>query len=190
MLHYFLIVLSALLLYQLGEGYFQQKQKKLAVYNISNVSALDFIDGKKNYLLADSSFLNNSGRLLFHVRHYWWDLGLDENIFLDRKDTREIKKKNIFLKDNFAQFYDKRIALINKKIFPADKGKKMKVNYLVLSKNAAISIDKLVSAFDFEMIIFDSSNSNYAVRRWMRQAEKAGVPCYSVKHKGAFIAEL
>lgn len=187
---YFFIILIFLLAYQIFESHLQRKQKKFVVYNISKTSAIDFIDGRKNYLLSDSSFINNESRILFHVRHHWWDLGLRDNLFFDFQRTKEIKGKNLFLQDGFAQFHEKRFAFINKNFNPFKTEKKTKLDYIIISGSPGITVEKLKECFEVGMIIIDASNAFYATEKLIQEAKENKMDCYSVSKSGAFVEEL
>ena len=78
-LKYSLWFCIAILVSQLIEQNKEYKQKKIIVYNVPKTSAIDFINSKSNVLLTDSVFAQNKSALLFHVKHNWWDLGLNSN---------------------------------------------------------------------------------------------------------------
>lgn len=185
----FFIIIS-LLFYQIIENHFQHEQKKFIVYNINKISAYDFIDGKENFLLSDSSFINDESKILFHVRHHWWDLGISQNSFLDIDKIREKKNQNFLIKNNFIQFHDLKFVLINQNFSERKSERKLKVDYLLISGSPKISIEELKEIFDFKQIIFDSSNSNSAIKKWLEEAKNLNVNCYSVIHNGAFIIDL
>lgn len=184
------VTLIILLLYQFYENHYQRKQKKFVVYNIGKTSACDFINGKENYFLADPSLTSDESRMLFHIRHHWWDLGLNENHFFNFSDPGEIKGNNFFRKGDFAQFHGKRILFINKTFFYGKRTEKMKLDYIVISGSPAITIKKLKESFDFSRIIIDASNTMYKTEKLMREAKQNNVECYAVSKNGAFIAEL
>lgn len=184
------VTLIFLLLYQFYENHFQRDQKKMVVYNIAKTSAFDFIDGKENYFLADSSLTSDESRMLFHIRHHWWDLGLDKNHFFNFSSPGEIKGNNFFRRGDFAQFHGKRIAFINKKFFHKKMNGRMKLDYLVISGSPKITLEKLRESFDFNSIIIDASNTLYITEKLVREAKQNNVECYSVSQNGAFIAEM
>jgi competence protein ComEC len=66
-------ILIFLFLLQVQEHIIQKKQRVFVVYNIPNVVAYDFIWGNKNMFMADSTLIKDKNRMLFHVKHNWWD---------------------------------------------------------------------------------------------------------------------
>jgi competence protein ComEC len=164
----------------------QFKQKKLIIYNVPKTSAIDFINAKNNVLLTDTAFARNESRLLFHVKHNWWDLGINNNQLI----SDNIKTNNLFIKDNFIQFYDKKIALIKTKNDSINRNKAITVNYLIVSNNANVRINDLVKQYQSTLIIFDSSNSAYKIKKWKAECEKLNQKYYSVIDSGALTINI
>jgi len=64
------------------------------------------------------------------------------------------------------------------------------VDYLIISNNPKISIEELQANFSPKLIILDSSNSNYFAQKLIPEAEKIGIPLYTVNNSGACIIKL
>ena len=64
---------------------------------------------------------------------------------------------------------------------------KLKVNYLILSKNSPINIESLKTLFDFELIVLDSSIPGWKQEIIKRDCEAARVPYFNVSAQGAFV---
>ena len=69
-------------------------------------------------------------------------------------------------------------------------GTQLAIDYIVLMQNANIRMDKLLEFFNFNTIIFDSSNSYFKRNFWKEQSIKLGINFHDVRENGAFIAEL
>lgn len=191
---YLLITLTmfvAILCSQIIEQRQQYKQKKFIVYNIPNTSALDFIQSQNNVLLTDTAFAHNDDRLLFYVKHNWWDIGIRNTTITS--DT--IKTKNLLIKNNYIQFFNKHIAIINnnqikKGNTPNHRIPLLTVDYLILSQSPDIHIRELLPLYHFNTLLFDSSNSPRLLKRWKRECTKLNIPYHSVSDAGAFIVDL
>ncbi len=61
----------------------------------------------------------------------------------------------------------------------------LKVDYLILSKNAIRNLDQL-AWIEAGKIIVDSSNSFYLAERLVKQGEALDKEIYSVPHQGAY----
>lgn len=187
-LRFFLLSVILLIAIQCIESYQQRQQKIIVVYSVSKISAFDFIDGKRNIFYADSSLSNNEGKMLFHVKPNWWNLGLERQTIIANRSGSGMDKTFFFVHDHI-QFHDKKIAIVNKPFKFLTK-KRIRVNYLILSENAACKIADLINMYDFDKLIIDSSNSRWKAERWIEEAQKLNVEYYSVIHSGAFLQEI
>ena len=190
-LKYGLTLIFVLLVFQVVEGYKEAYQRKLIVYNVSKTSAYDFIDGRKHLLLADFSLINNENKLLFHIRHNWWDMGIKNVNMVDIERMSMLNGNgNLFIKGNLLQFYDKRLVLIKESLPRNWRAAKIKVDYAILSKNVKLYIADLLTIYDVGYIIIDSSNSLWKTKKWLEEAEELGIDCYSVSEFGAFQVDV
>jgi len=64
--------------------------------------------------------------------------------------------------------------------------KKLKVNYLVLSKNAPMDIEPLKNLFDFDLLIADASVPKWKQEIIKRDCQQLEIPFYNVSESGAF----
>jgi hypothetical protein len=58
------------------ENYKIQHQKFITVYNINQTFAMQIFEGNKSIFIADTSLLNNSDKLHFHIRQHIWACGI------------------------------------------------------------------------------------------------------------------
>lgn len=188
-LRYTMVLVIAFFGIQLLESYQEINQKKFIVYNIPKISAYDFIQGKQVLLLADSSLIYNDSRLLFHLKHNWYDLGIKQQTMLNNKTVKKWGNNALFVKDNFVQFYHKRIAIINA-LSTKNTKEKINVDYLILSRNPQLKIADLAKHYVFKKIIIDSSNSNRKTNNWKKECDVMKINYYSVAESGAFIDDL
>ncbi len=54
------------------------RQKRLIVYNINRVAAIQIMDGHKAILIADSALLSNKNKLKFHLQQHLWRSGIEQ----------------------------------------------------------------------------------------------------------------
>jgi competence protein ComEC len=159
-------------------------QKKFIVYSVRKSSAYDFINGKHHVLIAD----NCDSTQLSHL--------ISQQNIAGFKNLRDLflRNDNLYIKDNFIQFYDKRIAIINNENYTKyalqNMQYKIHIDYLILSDNIKTDINNLMASFDAKQIIFDSSNSTWKINKWIDECKKLNTNYYSVPHSGAFILDL
>jgi competence protein ComEC len=194
-----MVVCIGFLGYQWYESFEQQNQRKFIVYNIRKTSAYNFIDGKDNVLFADLHLVQNKGKMMFHVRHNWYDLGIENEKYIDLDKAKKkhiistlyrIDNENIFFKGKFIQFYGATIALVDRDFKPTNPVRRLKLDYVILSDNIRYSLEEILMHFEPKLIIIDSSNSKWTTSRWMRESKELNERVYAVSRKGAFMIDL
>lgn len=198
-----LIVLLALSSVSLYKNINRIDQKYIIVYNINRTSAVNLIDGKDNILFANFDD-QNINRIEFSAKNNWLKLGLENEKFIDisrmtsssiLSNIAVIDNKKVFQKNNFIAFEDIRILLCNRnfdlsKYASGENNNKLSIDYLILSDNANIRLSEIAELFEFNKIIFDSSNSDWRIARWENENEEQGFKIHNVKTHGAFIKTL
>lgn len=166
-------------------------QRKFIVYNINKSSVYDFINGRKNCLMADSLFTDNENKFLFFVQNNWWDMGLKHNAKFNLKDTLFYQDGfPLYKRGNFIGFFDKRIVIVDKKFYCCPNTKKFEVDYLIIANNPEVKISDLVKLFNTKQIIIDSSNSYWKVNKWKKEAKKLNINIYSIFDSGAYVVDI
>ena len=175
---------------QLIEQYRQFNQEKWIVYNIPKTSAMDFISEKSNVFLTDTAFANNKSGLSFRIKHNWWDLGLNNTKII----SGNFHSGNLTINNDLIQFDDKRMAIVNEKGPIKNSAllsfKPLSIDYLIISKNPHIHIEEVSKQYRAKVIVFDSSNSEYAVKKWKAECIKLNQSFYSVMDSGALVVNL
>lgn len=174
----------------------RQKQQKIVFYSINKQSAIGFINGKEQLLIADSVLLNDKTAIKFQLDGTRTLLGLSSTkiIALDTlvhsNQNLPENLKALGSQGNNFLFRNKRIVIIDS--IPTIRGSciKLKVDYLVLRNNPKFKIKNLQQLYEPKFVIIDGSNSFYKTEKWMAEFKKAGVNAYSVKKSGAYIVDL
>ena len=73
-LNFGLFFLIVLLSFQVFESDLERGRNRLIVYNVNKCTAIEFVSGKQSYFIADSSLTDDQSKLLFHIKHNWWDM--------------------------------------------------------------------------------------------------------------------
>lgn len=183
----FILLLSL----QTVESHSIKKQKTIIIYNVPKNSAYDFLEGNKTVFISDSSLIHNPGRMLFHIKHNWWDSGIKEQKLFENDKLKQFSNDNLCVKNNFIQFGNKRIVLIDSiPRITSSLDKKLIVDLIILSKSAKIKISDLKKWFEFEKIIIDSSNKEWKSKKWEQECKMLKIECHSVIENGAYIEEI
>ncbi len=176
-----------------------QNQKEIIIYDIKGFTAINLIDGKDNILI--SSLKNNAKQKDFNIKQNWLSLGLDNEKFIETKQLNnkhnlslflKTQNPNFFIKNQFFQFFDKRILFIqDKSILSKFKATNLPIDYLIIGNNTQIDLAELDLYFSAQTIIIDSSHSTKSLQFWKtQQAINPSKNIYLVSEKGAFVHEL
>jgi competence protein ComEC len=169
--------------------------RKFIVYNINHHSVYDFIDGQQSYLIADSALLKDNKKIGFHIQNNWCALGIVHNNYLPINDTNSLKASKekhepLFIRDNFIQFREKRIAIVNNKNCNYICDTKLRTDYLIIAGNPKISIQDIAKQYTFQKIIIDSSNSLWRTNKWLEECRELNIEVWAVLKSGAFVMDV
>ena len=157
------------------------RQKKIIVYNVPSHRAIDFIAGDTYHFIGDSDLTIEGLLQNFHLKPG------RISYMLNKKSDSAFP---LFQKNNFCQFCDKRIMLIDSAITYDPLPEKINVDYIVISKNPKLFIPNLAAAFNCSVYIFDASNPLWKIDKWKKDCEELHLRFHSVHEQGAFITDL
>lgn len=66
---------------QCVEVHKQKTQRLLTVYNVKGHTAVAVVQGTRLQFFSDEELYSNEQSMLFHIRHHWWRLGIEEELF-------------------------------------------------------------------------------------------------------------
>jgi competence protein ComEC len=156
-------------------------QQKLIVYNVPQHQAIDFITGNNYKFIGDSALMEEGMLQNFHLKPSRISYKL-----YDKVETIS----SLYQNQNFFQFNNKRILVIDKPWDFTPTPEKINVDYIIISKNPRLYISELMKSFKCNQIILDGSNNLWKIEQWKKDCEKLHLPCYSVPEQGAFITDL
>jgi len=180
----FIILLLSI---QLIEHYNRVHQRKMIIYNISKTSAISFVSGNNNVLLADTSFSTNKKAISFHLKNHWDNLGIDTL----QTTTGNIKTCRLIIHEKHIQFHNKRIVLLKENTLHNNRTHApLNIDYLILSNNCKLTISDILKTYHPKLIVFDSSNNRYQLQKWETECVKNNKAFYSVPSSGALVVEI
>ncbi len=180
--------LSLLLLVIGGRAYQliqQQSQHEITIYHSYKNSIADFISDKKTTTVTgigvqarqvNFAASNHQSASVIHTN--------DKAYFRGNHETN-----NLFLQQNFIQFQDKKMVIIDDEKL-LNHSLSIKTDYALVQNNPYIQISKIKDTFQPKIIIFDASNSRKAINVWKRQCEEIDLAYHDVNEKGAWTVEF
>ncbi|MFO7828204.1 MAG: ComEC/Rec2 family competence protein [Bacteroidales bacterium] len=167
--------------YSMVTKYLKSKELYFIIYNIPDVSAIDFVKHSKNQLYINKQATLDSQIIQYNILPFW--------------QKQQIRKPEIrFINDHIYhnyQFRNQKIIQINNdSLFQYKTSKQLDVDYIVLSENPNLDIKRLASYFNFKKVIFDSSNDFYTIKKWQQQSNELGIDYYTISEQGAFVKKF
>lgn len=158
-----------------------QQQRKVIIYNISRLKAVDFIDGDQLVFTGDT-ILNKEGlQRNFHLK--------PARIVLQA--SRQVESMpSLRHKNGYYQFCNKKILLLDNTTTLQPVGKPIDVDLLLFSHNPDVDITTLMKLVKPACIVFDASNSLWKIEKWKSACEELNLRCHSVAEEGAFVLDV
>jgi competence protein ComEC len=176
-----IICLFAFVLLQAHANWQIKKQQKIIVYNVPQHQAIDFITGNNYHFLGDSILLQEGVLQNFHLK--------PARIALQLK-VRSDLMQTVFQQQQFYQFANKKILVIDKQIDFEPVQQKIAVDLIIISKNPKLSIAQIASVFNCDQYIFDASNSLWKIAQWQKDCKALHLNYYSIPAEGAYICDI
>ncbi len=157
------------------------KQQKLIVYNVPQYQAIDLISGNDYKFIGDSILLEDGLLQNFHLK---------PGRIAQQLNNRTDSLVAVFQQGIFYQFKNKKIAILDKEIKAYPVQQKIELDLLIISKNPKLSISQLTEIFNCKQFVFDASNPNWKIEKWIAECKALHVNFYSIPDKGAFIYNI
>lgn len=173
-----------LLSIQIVEQYKQFHQKKLIVYNIPKASAIDFISGKKNILLANAI---DDKTISFHIKNNWDNLSIGNT----QATNGNITTSHLMIHENHIQFYNKRMVVLNDREQHLNATEiPLNIDYLILSGTCKLQMQEILKIYNPTLIVFDSSHNKYQLEKRKQECAENNKAFYSVINSGAWVVDI
>ncbi|MEM9022217.1 MAG: ComEC/Rec2 family competence protein [Bacteroidota bacterium] len=171
------------------EHYRQDRQRMVVVYHVRNALAVDFIHGTEHAFLADSTLLASESRMLFHIKHYWWELGLRAPHLLPSMEARVEVEPMVHRSGPFVQFGPQRMALVGPEWEGRQHQHRLPCELAVITGNPRLSLAELTQVLALEEVVIDATNRPWRVAEWVAEADSLNIPCHAVARDGAFVRQ-
>lgn len=179
----FFIGLTALLsfvLLRFYSFYETARQQKIIVYNVSKMSAVDFIEGHNFYFTGDGSLLADGPARNFH---------LNPSRILHRTGPDDTLK-SLSGRDQQFVFGNTSVLFVSTALTAYHPSQPLPVDLLVLSQNPKLYVNQLTEKIRARQVVIDGSVPYRKALRWKQAFDSLQVPCHSVNEQGAFVMNL
>lgn len=156
--------------------------RQIIVYDVYKNSLIDFMCNGTSYSLISNDLKEKSYGFAVKNYHYAQDVNKSEVVNIDISDYNS---PALFVKENFVQFFDKKLYLLDK--MPQGNKKQIDLDFLIVRNNPYLNLEEVGKYFRCDKIIFDNSNSRYKVEDWKKYCEENAIDYHVVSESGAWI---
>ena len=183
-----LFVLLAFMVSITVRRYENGRQEALTVYSLRSHTAIDFIQGDRHVVMADSALLNNEAAIDYSLKNNWLQKGLSicpQMLNL----SGDFHCDFVYKKANLVSFGGKLLAFWEDAACPKDPlSFRIPVDFLLVRGRSRPDMSSVMGHYEVAMLLIDRSVPAFLAEKWKQQAEEHAVPAYSL-HDGAFVFE-
>ncbi|MCO5234755.1 MAG: competence protein ComEC family protein [Chitinophagaceae bacterium] len=180
MLIWTLGVLIALEVCRMDNRLSGQAQQKLVVYNTPGYKAVDFVQGRSCRFAGDSRLLNDPAQYNYHLRPARLALGVEA---VDSINGLRAAPPFYYFQTGSVLLLDSALVL------PPAPGS-LRIDVVVLSRGADISISRLYRASGCRQYVFDASCPLWKIRQWKNECDSLHLRRHSVVEEGAYVLDF
>ncbi|MCH7656867.1 MAG: ComEC family competence protein [Bacteroidetes bacterium] len=184
-----------LLLMNLYQLYGVLRQKSVVLYNIKDVTAINFIDGRTSYMVHDAGEKNLDDQLNYYTKNHLNVSGIKKHIMFSlasfSENITEIRGGSLFFHKGFVKYYDIHLFVYSdnsQNRFAG--GKKVNIDALIYSNPAGMNISSMKKRLIFDKVIISSSIPEWKARLLQEECNKSKIACHRVRNDGPSIFEL
>lgn len=162
--------------------------QQIIVYDVYKNSLIDFVNGHECYTLQNEDIPEKT--VSFAAQNNRWEMGIRhfETVYFS-SDSLHIFS-NWRFKEGRVQFLNKDFAIVDRPLAMDFLGNKITVTHILIRNSPDLNMADLASVFNFETIIFDSSNKRYQVEKWRKECEKLDWKSWHTAEDGAFVLTI
>lgn len=179
----FLFALAGFLCFsgvEMVKQFYVFKQKEIIVYNISDHTAIDFIEGNKVYFMGDSTLRKDKVSVRYNL--YPARVSLKASLANDLPQYE--------LSENFIRFFKIKLVWLDQPFYKDTLSGFFPVDYAIVSKNNRLKMQQIKKHFSPQEVIFDASVPFWKIEKWKTACKQLNLPCFSVPDQGAWVLEV
>ena len=155
-------------------------QKKFIVYNIPHQQLSELISGNHGYFFVEKNKLESTSiSITEKATHVFYEVTQPISLYSAQNDHQPI-----------WQFYGKKMLCIDTNYEYQKNDTKIKIDFLIISKNTSLKMAELIQCIQPGLVIFDASNMLWKISKWKRECEALNLRCYSIPEQGAFVYNI
>lgn len=162
---------------------------RIVVYDVSRASAIHFIvSARQSYLYASLSPDSALAALSYVSRNYWAPRHLASPTMIT---APQLTQSHLVRRGNLFVFGHKRLYVLRETLAPRDPNEPpVPVDILVVGRGCRSRLAAVLAAVIPRQVVLDGSLTPYYRQRWIDECRVAGIACYDVRERGAYILPL
>ncbi|MBE0640374.1 MAG: ComEC family competence protein [Bacteroidales bacterium] len=170
-------------------------QQKLVIYSVNGHSAIDFFIGNQLIGIADTALFKDTRTIDFNLEanRIFSGAQFKEQLAFNTLTLESMNLSNLTVKYFYPNLFlagDTRIAVVDNGLPDFMPETPLRTDIVVLRENTDKKIPQILKMFDFDQLVFDSSNSPWKVREWRSYCDEHQIDYYDVREKGALVRAL
>lgn len=156
------------------------RTNRIIVYNIPRHSAIDLVNAGSCTFIGDDTCCNDA-----FIRNFY----IDPSRLVYRLDP----SRNLTTLEKlppFIYFSGKKLLMLSDRVSLPHFTGLLRVDIVILSKNAPFSIARLHEQLDCPQYVFDASNASWKIREWKNECDSLHLRRHSVQDDGAFVLDF
>lgn len=166
----------------------QLQQAQLCIYHSRKSSVWSVLSGQTCVTWSDSSLLVGS-QLDYLQQNHLYANGITQQ---EQLSLTTAWKSSFGQYDNGQGiFFNTRLALYSPEHTHQKSNSPLSVDYVLLHKNPRLyNIQNINMLYDYDLLIFDGSNSRWNRQCWAAACDTLGIPYVDIVKNGAFVVDL
>ena len=160
--------------------YNKNNQQKMIVYNISNYTGIDIVQGRKTIFIGDTELIQDGFLKNFHIA---------PTRVLQRTTPINFTSNNTY-QNNIITINHKNILIVDNNFKMPTTPCKLPLDVIVFCKNPKIYLETFSQYFACKQYVFDASNPSWKIAYWQKDANNLHLRFHSTASQGAFVMNL
>lgn len=160
-----------------------EQQQTLWVYHSPKGTLIDIFSQRSAISIKDSTLLQT--QLQYTHQSNLWANRVAIHSFYSTYQDRD-STSFLWLDNGVFQAGNKRFLLYNSDLLNKETHQALAVDYLLLHQNPKLkNIEDLYNVCEFDTLIFDATNSYWAINKWKTQCEELNISYIDIRETGA-----
>jgi competence protein ComEC len=170
------------------DNFQEYNSNKITVYALNKQTVIDIKTSNRMISLCDSSIYNSADQTPFQVKSARISDGVQPDTTFLMSPCALWNKLGIALHGQFLKAGNKRIAFINKQ--PMADNQPISVDYAIVFGNPKLKMAQAIQGIHAKIWAFDGSNSQYKVKKWVKECDSLKVNNFPISSQGALILDF